>query len=78
MLPIDEQIQEMTIHGQLQLAELFLGQLQSLYVNSSLDEVDELGILDCLGVVGLSLTIGNHASRTFCETIIEQTQERMA
>lgn len=76
MLSIEETIKDVTIHSQLKMAESFLDQLRNLYIDASLDEVDALGILDCLGVAGLSLTIGEYASRTFfTEVAKEKTLE---
>ncbi len=53
----------MTTSLQLEMAKNFLADIKSNY--ESLDEIDALGILDSLGVCGLSLTIGEDASVAF-------------
>ncbi len=53
----------MTASLQLEMAKNFLIDIKKAY--KSLDEIDEMGILDSLGVCGLSFTIGDDASIAF-------------
>jgi hypothetical protein len=53
----------MTTSLQLEMAKNFLADIKSNY--ESLDEIDAMGILDSLGVCGLSLVIGEDASVAF-------------
>jgi hypothetical protein len=53
----------MTTSLQLEMAKNFLADIKKAY--ESLDEIDAMGILDSLGVCGLSFTISEDASVAF-------------
>jgi hypothetical protein len=53
----------MTASLQLEMAKNFLIDIKKAY--ESLDEIDAMGILDSLGVCGLSFTISDDASTAF-------------
>jgi hypothetical protein len=55
---------------QLLMATNLLNHLMEDFVE--LEEIDPMDLLDALGCQGLSLTIGNDASRTFIELLAEQ------
>jgi len=55
---------------QLLMATNLLNHLMEDFVE--LEEMDPMDLLDALGCQGLSLTIGNDASRTFIELLAEQ------
>ena len=55
---------------QLLMATNLLNHLMEDFVE--LEEIDPMDLLDALGCQGLSLTIGNDASRTFIELLTEQ------
>ena len=55
---------------QLLMATNLLNHLMEDFVE--LEEIDPMDLLDALGCQGLSLTVGNDASRTFIELLAEQ------
>ena len=55
---------------QLLMATNLLNHLMEDFVE--LEEMDPMDLLDALGCQGLSLTVGNDASRTFIELLAEQ------
>ena len=55
---------------QLSMATNLLNHLMEDFVE--LEEMDPMDLLDALGCQGLSLTVGNDASRTFIELLAEQ------
>jgi hypothetical protein len=54
---------------QLLMATNFIAQLAQMAPDL---KVDEMIVLDALGCAGLSLTIGDDASRTFIELLVER------
>jgi hypothetical protein len=57
----------MTTSLQLEMAKNFLIDIKKAY--ESLDEIDAMGILDSLGVCGLSFTISQDASHAFLDAL---------
>jgi len=53
----------MTTSLQLEMAKNFINELKGNYEN--LEEIDAMGILDSLGVCGLSFIVGDDASVAF-------------